>query len=366
METEWADTENPLARKQGPSADLERALAGIDGHDAGETVRLLEATVDAKLAGLRRSAWQIDAALPGHPREDGGSATALPAFDAAVRRAFGRLTEAPTNWHQVAVFALTSEDERDAQLRSRATLFFAASWLMVLIQTCCVVGVLTGTYSPSCKSVDQCEQGRYCMLGVRDRCSTCAEITPLPEQWDDQGVLNIGYQDSDGLTPTPEHVRWNLTLVAEVCAAPSARTGTNTGGVLASLTKASVAAWCTRCVTGLSTDTLAVVHVDDSTIATVSNLNLAAIGLFDQLALLLSAFVVACTIVGELKDVYICRLAAVRAGHKISGALRFGLSALNFCRCWVFLPALVYCVPTLVMFKGGDALSVCFNMVRRL
>jgi hypothetical protein len=32
-------------------------------------------------------------------------------------------------------------------------------------------------------------------------------------------------------------------------------------------------------------------------------------------------------------------------------------------RRWVFLPALFYVVPNLVMIKGGDALSVCFNTI---
>ena len=30
---------------------------------------------------------------------------------------------------------------------------------------------------------------------------------------------------------------------------------------------------------------------------------------------------------------------------------------------WAFLPTLVSSVPTLVAFKGGDSLSVCFNTV---
>jgi hypothetical protein len=32
-------------------------------------------------------------------------------------------------------------------------------------------------------------------------------------------------------------------------------------------------------------------------------------------------------------------------------------------RRWLFLPALVAAVPALVLAKGGDALSVCFNTI---
>ena len=32
-------------------------------------------------------------------------------------------------------------------------------------------------------------------------------------------------------------------------------------------------------------------------------------------------------------------------------------------RRWVFVPSLVATVPMLVLLKGGDALSVCFNTI---
>ena len=43
--------------------------------------------------------------------------------------------------------------------------------------------------------------------------------------------------------------------------------------------------------------------------------------------------------------------------------LLLAFSALGGARRWVFLPMLSLTVPLLVMIKGGDAMSVCFNTV---
>ena len=54
----------------------------------------------------------------------------------------------------------------------------------------------------------------------------------------------------------------------------------------------------------------------------------------------------------------------MRAGVNLSPAMRTGLNLIGEARRWVFLPALVFTVPILVLIKGGDALSVCFKYVQ--
>ena len=56
-------------------------------------------------------------------------------------------------------------------------------------------------------------------------------------------------------------------------------------------------------------------------------------------------------------------MAIRHAGDRIAPAYRFVLSLLGGMRRWTFLPALVLTAPILVLWKGGDALSVCFNTV---
>lgn len=91
--------------------------------------------------------------------------------------------------------------------------------------------------------------------------------------------------------------------------------------------------------------------------------NVAAMGVFDNVALLFSSIVAALTVVGELKDIKLCAIAVERAGDKLSPAWRFVLTLLGGMRRWCFLPTLTFGIPTLVINLGGDALSVCFNTV---
>ena len=53
----------------------------------------------------------------------------------------------------------------------------------------------------------------------------------------------------------------------------------------------------------------------------------------------------------------------MHAGDRLSRGSRLALSLLGGVRRWVFLPTLVMGVPFLVLIKGGDVLSVCFNTI---
>ena len=57
------------------------------------------------------------------------------------------------------------------------------------------------------------------------------------------------------------------------------------------------------------------------------------------------------------------QFALENAGGNVDRGWRYGLLAVNGLRRWVFLPGLVGVIPTIVVIKGGDALSVCFNTV---
>ena len=57
---------------------------------------------------------------------------------------------------------------------------------------------------------------------------------------------------------------------------------------------------------------------------------------------------------------------AIAHNARLSSGYRFALTLLGGVRRWVFLPGLVNTVPLLVLFKGGDALSVCLNTVAML
>jgi hypothetical protein len=63
------------------------------------------------------------------------------------------------------------------------------------------------------------------------------------------------------------------------------------------------------------------------------------------------------------QDIELCAMAIRHAGDRIAPTYRFALSLLGGMRRWTFLPTMVMAAPWLVLIKGGDALSVCFNTV---
>lgn len=91
-------------------------------------------------------------------------------------------SEAPTNWHQATVYA--AQLPNDDPFRQQFPLLFAVGWFIVVVQTFTVVGMLTGTAQPACRTSDQCEQGRFCALGMRNRCGYCGDNAPMPLQVD--------------------------------------------------------------------------------------------------------------------------------------------------------------------------------------
>jgi hypothetical protein len=66
---------------------------------------------------------------------------------------------------------------------------------------------------------------------------------------------------------------------------------------------------------------------------------------------------------GATQDITLCAIAITHVRDQLSRGSRLALTLLGGVRRWVFLPALVGAVPMLVLFKGGDALSVCFNTI---
>ena len=86
--------------------------------------------------------------------------------------------------------------------------------------------------------------------------------------------------------------------------------------------------------------------------------------IMDILAFLLCTTIVAIGVVGELRDITLCKMAVERAGSK-QPAKRWAnaLVLLSYLRRRVFLPSLVGDIGFLIIFKGSNALSVCFNSV---
>jgi hypothetical protein len=65
----------------------------------------------------------------------------------------------------------------------------------------------------------------------------------------------------------------------------------------------------------------------------------------------------------RLQDIALCTISIARAEDRMSRGFWFALTLLGGVRRWVFLPTLVAVVPVVVLLKGGDTQSVCFNTI---
>lgn len=198
--------------------------------------------------------------------------------------------------------------------------FFTCGVLMVLAQSAATIGILTGTVAQACGSTDQCRQaGQYCQVGGMDRCQFCGSMVPMPLQIEPMtgAILNAPFTKQGGVYGGGQFGGFNASLAAEICAHPAARMGNNGAGDDWPFTRAGVASWCETCV-----------HRVDGTVDPIDQrnfiaANVAAMGLFDWVALTFATFVVAFAVVGELKDIKLCGLAIHHAGDKISGGWSF-------------------------------------------
>jgi hypothetical protein len=281
-----------------------------------------------RVAQLEKALEQQQGTRVANPLSEDADDTTAPAsasqLAAAVRSIVARLTETPTNFHQATVHFLATDAPQDAAMARRAPLLYAGSLVMVSLQSATALGVWVGTFAASCATSDQCDAGNYCAHVAGNRCVGC---------------------ESDGFVLLSSEDISNLTLVAEACTMPyTERNG---------LTSTDVASFCEACVRNDGTIHQGVT-VDD---------NLAAMGPADNITLVFAAFIVAFTVVGELKDIELCSMAVAHAGDKLSKGWWLALRFVLWMRRWVFLPILVVNVPFLVLYKGGDALSVCLNTV---
>jgi hypothetical protein len=117
-----------------------------------------------------------------------------------------------------------------------------------------------------------------------------------------------------------------------------------------------VQSWCETCVNAVDWEP------DMFTTIDLGYDNVDAMGNLDWATLVLASYVVALTIFGEVKDIALCSIAIERLGDNI-GRWRHVIAIGSFLRRAAFLPVMLNTVGLLVVMRGGDSLSVCFNTV---
>ena len=225
----------------------------------------------------------------------------------AVRGALARLSEAPTNWHQATAYLVGPPVAADAGGESdRMTLgarlgMVAASAAMVLFQALVAVAVFWGVFIPSCSDNTSCNYGTYCPVGAAWECQNCGYLNPLmaeppPPDYDPSRYRGLA-------------LRWggdvNYTLVRSICAAPTDLEVFNTwgcGGERTRLSRDAVLNWCENCVRPAS---------GNVTLGPPS-FSASKLVIGDWAAMALCTTMLAMQLVGEIKDMELCRRALAR------------------------------------------------------
>jgi hypothetical protein len=359
--------------------DLEAALGGLKAgtvtpkQAAGVMHGLIRVEVDVKIAELRQefSYETMQIAVPAAPA----------ALEHPPLKIY--LSEAPTNWHSMVLFFLTSHAEEDANMRRRAPQMFLVSCVMVIFQCLTIQGLYAGTTGQAtCFKTDQCRQNMYCFVWNAEggRCDFCTPDGPLQMQTDAATGATFN------LPTDPNFVGFNATAVSEMCSSPNTALANDLLRPIhrmsdKSFIPALVASWCDAC---LSSSTGA---VNELTLESLGKENVAAMAGLDNVALIFGGAMVTMYVVAELRAIELVEIGLQHATG-LNWRWRAALTIVNETRKWVFLPTLLAAVSSLVVFQGGasrqsiraavlgeratddlsrmpslsgDALSVCMN-----
>jgi hypothetical protein len=303
----------------------------------------------------------------------------------AVRRVIGTASSVPCNWHQATIFFMGSENPADATMNGRARLMLFAGLLLIVFQVLTAVGIFVGVVTPSCKTSKQCGQvGMFCVPEGRG-CQYCGLHGPLLPLADPNAISNHGpYNPNEPARvldcpwAAEETLGGRVENYPDKCLPPGNKTllhalctqSANWKELLAeggysndkhpwtgtAISPAFIKSWCESCVTTVDWE------ADMFTTIDLIFDSVDAMGPLDWTALVFASYIVGQTIVGELKDMLLCQIAIERLGDKL-GPWRHPIIIGIFMRRTLFLPVMLGTVAMLVVFRGGDSLSVCFNTV---
>lgn len=359
-------------RSENPAADSVRGPVKADTmDDVGALIDVERQAADARLESKLAGALALE-------RDAGGA----PGVD-AIRRVLGTASSVPCNWHQATIFFAGSDDPVDAAMKARSKLMAVAGLAMIVFQVMAAVGIQFGVAFPACKTSKQCGQpGTFCAPREK-KCQFCGwhgplspvfGVTPMTAHetyvgcvWSAKTTV-VGRVEgtTDMCLPPP-----NKTLVRELCSDfgdykdilfrghppgwyPGYPPKQAMGG--AEINEEWIRSWCESCVNTVDWEP------DMFTTIDLGYDNVDAMGPLDWATLVLASYVVALTVIGELKDIELCNIAIERLGENI-GQWRHVIVLGTFLRRAMFLPVMLNTVGLLVVIRGGDSLSVCFNTV---
>jgi hypothetical protein len=252
----------------------------------------------------------------------------------AARHVFAQKVTAPACFHQVTTVYLLD----DAQPMTQKMLFLGSSFALLLLQSMTLNAVAGGVSAPSCVHNSDCQFGSYCSdLGYCHTCLMDDGVTPRLA-----GAALSASATSNGLLWVDEAALNASSFCAAVASGDSAEGG-----------------FCQACYDdGLPGDTWNIGKTMSERMKDATTRMRGG----DWAAMVLVACVVGLYCAGELRDIKLCQLTfEQRNGPESPGWVRAVLFILIALRQYAFLPMVTHIVAMLVMHRGSDAISICFN-----
>ena len=235
----------------------------------------------------------------------------------------------------------------------------ACASLLVALQCSLMHQVLFAVRHRSCSSSRGCSRGTSCsghrrLIDEGNRCEAC---NPLVSRGERLRIQAICFQIFDSSELIEEYNSNNLTEWPRVSFDRKPR------ALRASLTQGDVefspstfVEFCSGCIDS------------DGTYKPLTSIlrdNVRAMQGGDFLTLLVCTIAVGLTIVGELREIKICTIAQRRCfaktRHHSLGHAWFAL--INSFRAYLLVPQVIAAVPRLVLYEGGNTVSLIFNTV---
>ena len=99
------------------------------------------------------------------------------------------------------------------------------------------------------------------------------------------------------------------------------------------------------------------------TLTELCRVHVAAMQLYDWVAVFFAFAVISMKVAGEMKDIELVHYSIGHLGDKLSPGWRFGLRLVGDLRRWAFLPGMVATALATLALDGCDSKSVCLNAV---
>jgi len=270
------------------------------------------------------------------------------------------LGDYPQNWHYAtACFVLGSMDAECHLPRPmyERLIFLMISYAIVLLQIMAANSVLFGIENRSCVMNSDCIESCYCEYGY---CESCHDLGVFGQAMCRYGELEDFKEDQ----VVVNDLFFNSTFVIPNMVNMSAPSSYSDDDIKIMMESgwfdyyyedylALIKRICDKCYDSATEE---YVSFNRRSLQFYNAMNIG-----DRMAFVLACITITFTAATEVKDIEMCEVFEARMRRRSCNFYSVAIWVLNALRRYLVLPLITACVPTLVAYMGGNAISICFN-----